>query len=90
MNQAPTQGFEKDVGYKTTHHLMYPESATDLENSTSLILIPFKTLDLEWIISALTTGDISKLVNYCLIFGISLSLDCTLYKGSPQWSDPHN
>ncbi|XP_016103673.1 CMP-N-acetylneuraminate-beta-galactosamide-alpha-2,3-sialyltransferase 1-like [Sinocyclocheilus grahami] len=60
MNQAPTQGFEKDVGYKTTHHLMYPESATDLDNSTSLILIPFKTLDLEWIISALTTGDISK------------------------------
>ncbi|XP_052411924.1 CMP-N-acetylneuraminate-beta-galactosamide-alpha-2,3-sialyltransferase 1-like [Carassius gibelio] len=60
MNQAPTQGFEEDVGYKTTHHLMYPESATDLDNSTSLILIPFKTLDLEWIISALTTGDISK------------------------------
>ncbi|XP_059412929.1 CMP-N-acetylneuraminate-beta-galactosamide-alpha-2,3-sialyltransferase 1-like [Carassius carassius] len=60
MNQAPTQGFEEDVGYKTTHHLMYPESATDSDNSTSLILIPFKTLDLEWIISALTTGHISK------------------------------
>ncbi|KAK2887343.1 hypothetical protein Q8A67_015571 [Cirrhinus molitorella] len=60
MNQAPTQGFENDVGFKTTHHLMYPESATDLDNSTSLILIPFKTLDLEWIISSLTTGNISK------------------------------
>ena len=58
MNQAPTEGFEKDVGYRTTHHLMYPESAVDLGNSTCLILIPFKTLDLEWLISALTTGTI--------------------------------
>ncbi|XP_051991514.1 CMP-N-acetylneuraminate-beta-galactosamide-alpha-2,3-sialyltransferase 1-like [Xyrauchen texanus] len=60
MNQASTQGFEKDVGYKTTHHVMYPESAVDLDNNTSLILIPFKTLDLEWMISALTTGNISQ------------------------------
>nr|CAG32838.1 alpha 2,3-sialyltransferase ST3Gal I [Tetraodon nigroviridis] len=58
MNQAPTLGFEEDVGTKTTHHVMYPESAKDLDNGTSLVLIPFKTLDLQWIISALTTGTI--------------------------------
>ncbi|KAG5265009.1 hypothetical protein AALO_G00260440 [Alosa alosa] len=59
MNQAPTEGFEEDVGRRTTHHLMYPESAVDLDNRTCLILIPFKTLDLEWLISALTTGTIT-------------------------------
>ncbi|XP_051925908.1 CMP-N-acetylneuraminate-beta-galactosamide-alpha-2,3-sialyltransferase 1-like [Hippocampus zosterae] len=58
MNQAPTTGFEEDVGARTTHHFMYPESAKDLDNATSLVLIPFKTLDLQWIISALTTGAI--------------------------------
>lgn len=60
MNQAPTTGFEEDVGAKTTHHVMYPESAIDLDNTTSLVLIPFKTLDLQWIISALTTGTIKQ------------------------------
>ncbi|XP_041739696.1 CMP-N-acetylneuraminate-beta-galactosamide-alpha-2,3-sialyltransferase 1 isoform X2 [Coregonus clupeaformis] len=60
MNNAPTSGFEKDVGSRTTHHVMYPESAIDLDNTTILLLIPFKTLDLQWIISALTTGSIEK------------------------------
>lgn len=60
INQAPTEGFEQDVGYRTTHHVMYPESAIDLKSdSTSLLLAPFKTLDLEWIISALTNGNIT-------------------------------
>ncbi|CAB1320817.1 unnamed protein product [Coregonus sp. 'balchen'] len=58
MNMAPTSGFEEDVGSQTTHHVMYPESAIDLDNTTSLLLIPFKTLDLQWITSALTTGSI--------------------------------
>ncbi|KAJ8267553.1 hypothetical protein COCON_G00127250 [Conger conger] len=60
MNKAPTLGYEKDVGRRTTHHVMYPESATDLQNDTHLLLIPFKILDLEWIISALTTGTIKR------------------------------
>lgn len=60
MNHAQTTGFEKDVGTRTTHHVMYPESAQDLDNGTSLVLIPFKTLDLQWIISALTTGTIKQ------------------------------
>lgn len=58
INEAPTTGFERDVGTRTTHHIMYPESAKDLDNTTNLVLIPFKTLDLEWMISALTTGTI--------------------------------
>ncbi|KAI4894455.1 hypothetical protein NFI96_031486 [Prochilodus magdalenae] len=60
INQAPTLGYEQDVGYRTTHHVMYPESAINLNNdSTSLLLVPFKTLDLEWLISAMTTGNIT-------------------------------
>ncbi|KAJ8267552.1 hypothetical protein COCON_G00127240 [Conger conger] len=58
MNKAPTSGYEKDVGRRTTHHVMYPESAKNLQNDTHLVLIPFKILDLQWIISALTTGTI--------------------------------
>ncbi|MBN3295356.1 SIA4A sialyltransferase, partial [Amia calva] len=58
MNHAPTSGYETDVGSKTTHHFMYPESAKNLQNTTHLVLIPFKILDLQWLISALTTGTI--------------------------------
>ncbi|KAJ8403066.1 hypothetical protein AAFF_G00359820 [Aldrovandia affinis] len=58
MNQAPTLGYERDVGSRTTHHVLYPESAKNLPNDTSLLLIPYKTLDLQWIMSALTTGTI--------------------------------
>ncbi|MGH0186330.1 UNVERIFIED_CONTAM: hypothetical protein FKN15_021360 [Acipenser sinensis] len=60
MNRAVTAGYEKDVGSKTTHHFMYPESAKHLQPNTSLVLIPFKTLDLQWLVSALTTGNITQ------------------------------
>ncbi|TFK06115.1 attractin [Platysternon megacephalum] len=59
MNRAPTAGFESDVGSKTTHHFVYPESFRDLTENVSMIVIPFKTLDLRWIVSALTTGTIN-------------------------------
>lgn len=59
MNHAPTAKFEKDVGNKTTHHFVYPESVRDLSENVSMILIPFKTLDLQWVVSALTTGTIN-------------------------------
>ncbi|XP_078542845.1 CMP-N-acetylneuraminate-beta-galactosamide-alpha-2,3-sialyltransferase 1-like [Lissotriton helveticus] len=58
MNKAVTVGYEVDVGSKTTHQFIYPESAHNLQENATMILIPFKTLDLEWIISALTTGKI--------------------------------
>ncbi|XP_054620659.1 CMP-N-acetylneuraminate-beta-galactosamide-alpha-2,3-sialyltransferase 1-like [Dunckerocampus dactyliophorus] len=56
MNYAPTKGYEEDVGTKTSHRLMYPESALDLNDSTHLVLLPFKILDLEWLQQAFTTG----------------------------------
>ncbi|KAF5899887.1 CMP-N-acetylneuraminate-beta-galactosamide-alpha-2,3-sialyltransferase 1-like, partial [Clarias magur] len=59
INEASTLGFERDVGNKTTHHVMYPESAIDLRDDINLILIPFKILDLEWLTSALTSGHIN-------------------------------
>ncbi|XP_078067286.1 CMP-N-acetylneuraminate-beta-galactosamide-alpha-2,3-sialyltransferase 2 [Mustelus asterias] len=58
MNQAPTIGFEADVGSRTTHHFMYPESAKNLPANISFVLVPFKTLDLLWITSALSMGEI--------------------------------
>lgn len=58
MNKAMTQGFEKDVGRRTTHHFLYPESAVDVNHGVSLVLLPFKLKDLEWLTSALSTGQI--------------------------------
>ncbi|XP_060771366.1 CMP-N-acetylneuraminate-beta-galactosamide-alpha-2,3-sialyltransferase 1-like [Neoarius graeffei] len=60
MNQGPTKGYERDVGLKTTHRAMYPESAMDLDNSTHLVLLPFKVLDMEWLISIFTTKNITR------------------------------
>ncbi|XP_059411776.1 CMP-N-acetylneuraminate-beta-galactosamide-alpha-2,3-sialyltransferase 1-like isoform X2 [Carassius carassius] len=60
MNKGPTEGYEKDVGSKTTHRIVYPESAMDLDNSTHLVLLPFKILDIQWLISAFTTKNITQ------------------------------
>ncbi|XP_062393618.1 CMP-N-acetylneuraminate-beta-galactosamide-alpha-2,3-sialyltransferase 1-like isoform X2 [Sardina pilchardus] len=54
-NKGPTKNFEQDVGSKTTHRIVYPESAVDVENSTHLVLVAFKPLDLEWLINVFTT-----------------------------------
>ncbi|KAG3273555.1 ST3 beta-galactoside alpha-2,3-sialyltransferase 1, transcript variant X1 [Ictidomys tridecemlineatus] len=59
MNKAPTAGFEADVGSKTTHHLVYPESFRELAENVSMVLVPFKITDLQWVVSAKTTGTIS-------------------------------
>ncbi|TNN24677.1 CMP-N-acetylneuraminate-beta-galactosamide-alpha-2,3-sialyltransferase 1 [Liparis tanakae] len=56
INKGLTKGYEEDVGTRTTHHVMYPVSAVDLENTTSLVLFAFKIRDLEWIMKALNTG----------------------------------
>ncbi|KAK9958058.1 hypothetical protein ABG768_012239 [Culter alburnus] len=60
INMGPTKSYEKDVGSKTTHRFIYPESAVDVENSTYLVLSPFKILDMEWLISAFTTKNITR------------------------------
>lgn len=56
MNFGPVKGFEKDIGTKTTHRAMYPESAMDLDDSTHLVLFAFKIMDLEWLLKSFTTG----------------------------------
>lgn len=56
INFGRTEGFEKDVGTKTTHRVMYPESATNLTDSTHMVFFAFKILDLEWLIAASTKG----------------------------------
>ncbi|XP_055076347.2 CMP-N-acetylneuraminate-beta-galactosamide-alpha-2,3-sialyltransferase 1 isoform X1 [Misgurnus anguillicaudatus] len=60
INKGPTKGYEKDVGSKTTHRFIYPESAVDMDNSTHLVLSPFKILDMQWLISAFTTKNITR------------------------------
>ncbi|CAL8238762.1 unnamed protein product, partial [Lota lota] len=60
FNTARTVGYEGDVGNKTTLHMMYPESAVDLDDNTHLMLFPFKTLDLQWLVSAFTTKSVTR------------------------------
>ncbi|NXN22461.1 SIA4B sialyltransferase, partial [Nycticryphes semicollaris] len=59
LNRAKITGFEQDVGVRTTHHFMYPESAVDLGPGVHLVLIPFKPLDLQWVASAFSTGELT-------------------------------
>ncbi|KAJ3584194.1 hypothetical protein NHX12_014690 [Muraenolepis orangiensis] len=61
FNRARIVGYEEDVGNKTTLQLMYPESAVDLNNNTHLMFVPFKTLDLQWLVSAFTPHSIKQL-----------------------------
>ncbi|CAM4638696.1 unnamed protein product [Leuciscus chuanchicus] len=60
---GPTKGYEKDVGFKATHQIIYPESAVDVDKSTYLVLSPFKILDMEWLISAFTIKHITSVEN---------------------------
>ncbi|XP_051251498.1 CMP-N-acetylneuraminate-beta-galactosamide-alpha-2,3-sialyltransferase 1-like isoform X2 [Dicentrarchus labrax] len=57
MNHGRTKGYEADVGNKTTHHVMYPESAINLDNTTHLVLFPFKIDDLLWLLKSFDPGE---------------------------------
>uniref|UniRef100_A0A671M411 ST3 beta-galactoside alpha-2,3-sialyltransferase 1 n=1 Tax=Sinocyclocheilus anshuiensis TaxID=1608454 RepID=A0A671M411_9TELE len=37
INKSPPKGYERDMGSKTTHRILYPESAVDFDNSTHLV-----------------------------------------------------
>ncbi|KAK2830080.1 hypothetical protein Q5P01_018011 [Channa striata] len=56
INHGSTKGYESDVGTKTTHHVMYPESAVQLDNTTHLVFTPFKMKDLLWLQKTFTVG----------------------------------
>lgn len=49
---------------RTTHHFMYPESAVDLGPGVHLVLVPFKPLDLQWVASAFSTGELTQCVRF--------------------------
>ncbi|XP_037329751.1 CMP-N-acetylneuraminate-beta-galactosamide-alpha-2,3-sialyltransferase 2-like [Pungitius pungitius] len=55
INKGQTKGFEADVGNRTTHRVMYPNSASQLDNTTHPVLFAFKIQDLQWIIKNLST-----------------------------------
>ncbi|XP_034560096.1 CMP-N-acetylneuraminate-beta-galactosamide-alpha-2,3-sialyltransferase 1-like [Notolabrus celidotus] len=63
MNRGRTKGYEGDVGTKTTHHVMYPESAIDLDNTTHLVFFGFKMRDMEWLLKSFDLENYNK-VNY--------------------------
>ncbi|XP_015253986.1 PREDICTED: CMP-N-acetylneuraminate-beta-galactosamide-alpha-2,3-sialyltransferase 1-like [Cyprinodon variegatus] len=56
INYGRVKGYEQDVGARTTHRVMYPESGSTLDNTTHLVLFAFKIRDLEWLIKSLPTG----------------------------------
>ncbi|XP_034748021.1 CMP-N-acetylneuraminate-beta-galactosamide-alpha-2,3-sialyltransferase 1-like [Etheostoma cragini] len=56
INAGAIKGFEADVGTRTTHRIMYPESSVDLSDTTHLVLAPFKSIDFEWLLDALNAG----------------------------------
>lgn len=65
MNRAQVAGFELDVGRRTTHRFVYPESAVDVGPGVRLVLVPFKPLDLQWAASAFSTGELTRCVASC-------------------------
>ncbi|XP_075931355.1 CMP-N-acetylneuraminate-beta-galactosamide-alpha-2,3-sialyltransferase 1-like [Anarhichas minor] len=64
INRGQTKGYEADVGNKTTHRVMYPESAADLDNTTRLVLFPFKIKDLDWVTNVFSTGPSGRKSNF--------------------------
>ncbi|XP_033492517.1 CMP-N-acetylneuraminate-beta-galactosamide-alpha-2,3-sialyltransferase 1-like [Epinephelus lanceolatus] len=60
INRGPTKGYEADVGTRTTHRVMYPESAVPLDNNTHFMMFPFKRSDFQWLINRLMPGENGK------------------------------
>ncbi|XP_039676412.1 CMP-N-acetylneuraminate-beta-galactosamide-alpha-2,3-sialyltransferase 1-like isoform X3 [Perca fluviatilis] len=84
VNAGQIKGYEADVGTRTTHRFMYPESCVDLDNTTHLVLAPFKTIDFDWLTGALTTGFNGG--KFHLLFH-SLSLFCIVsHTLRPHWA----
>ncbi|KAJ8360284.1 hypothetical protein SKAU_G00168090 [Synaphobranchus kaupii] len=58
MNNAPVFGFERDAGSRTTIRLMYPEGAPrsyrEYRNTSLVVLVVFKGLDLDWLASVVS------------------------------------
>ncbi|KAM9365065.1 ST3 beta-galactoside alpha-2,3-sialyltransferase 7 isoform 1-T2 [Pholidichthys leucotaenia] len=63
LNDAPVQGYERDAGSRTTFRLFYPEgaphSANEYTKTAMVILVAFKSLDLDWLASIITKQPLS-------------------------------
>uniref|UniRef100_A0A3Q3AI21 CMP-N-acetylneuraminate-beta-galactosamide-alpha-2,3-sialyltransferase 1 n=1 Tax=Kryptolebias marmoratus TaxID=37003 RepID=A0A3Q3AI21_KRYMA len=71
INYGKVKGYEEDVGSKTTHRVMYPESASRLDNTTHLVLFAFKIKDLQWLKKAFLTGFFGRSSSLPLLFSSS-------------------
>ncbi|XP_034529895.1 CMP-N-acetylneuraminate-beta-galactosamide-alpha-2,3-sialyltransferase 1-like [Notolabrus celidotus] len=60
INRGVTKGFEEDVGTKTTHRVLYPESAPRVENTTCVLFFPFKIHDYEWLRTAMSPENVKS------------------------------
>ncbi|XP_036001448.1 CMP-N-acetylneuraminate-beta-galactosamide-alpha-2,3-sialyltransferase 1 [Fundulus heteroclitus] len=60
INHGRVKGYEEDVGTRTTHRIMYPESGSTLDNTTHLVMFAFKMRDIEWLIRSFPTGSSGK------------------------------
>ncbi|XP_042787062.1 CMP-N-acetylneuraminate-beta-galactosamide-alpha-2,3-sialyltransferase 1-like isoform X1 [Panthera leo] len=63
MNQAPVQGFEMDVGNKTTMRIMYTEMASAQDPGTQLLLLPLNSSGLKWFMEVLREQSFRSPVN---------------------------
>ena len=69
MNNAPVSGFERDAGSRTTIRLMYPEGAPhsprEYLHTPLVVLVVFKSLDLDWLTSIITKQPLVGMVVFC-------------------------
>uniref|UniRef100_A0A8C6SFM3 Lactosylceramide alpha-2,3-sialyltransferase n=1 Tax=Neogobius melanostomus TaxID=47308 RepID=A0A8C6SFM3_9GOBI len=63
LNNAPVTRFERDAGSRTTIRMIYPEgaphSAEEYKKTSMVVLVVFKSLDLDWLISVITKQPLS-------------------------------
>lgn len=58
MNQAPVQGFEADVGKKTTVRVTYPKMDSPQDPGAQLLLLPLNSSGLQWVMDIVQKGSI--------------------------------
>ncbi|XP_059206436.1 CMP-N-acetylneuraminate-beta-galactosamide-alpha-2,3-sialyltransferase 1-like [Centropristis striata] len=86
INRGRTKGYEADVGTKTTHRVMYPESAFTSDNTTHLVFVPFKIKDLQWLLGKFEPSDANsgKIANRDLVMILNPAFMKYVYE---QWLD---
>uniref|UniRef100_G3P243 ST3 beta-galactoside alpha-2,3-sialyltransferase 1 n=1 Tax=Gasterosteus aculeatus aculeatus TaxID=481459 RepID=G3P243_GASAC len=81
INKGRSEGFEADVGNRTTHRVMYPTSASQLDNTTHPVLFAFKMWDLGWITRVLSTQQSKKpLFNKDLVMVLNPAFMTNIHK----------